>query len=368
MRYVCGNRKGVNLRIAVLSIVLFFSFAFSATAQALLNIGGAAPDFSVRDLEGKDVSLSQFAGKKAVVILFWSTWSAKSSKAFKRMQDFYEKYKDKGIQVVGINADNEAISGQDVENIKKFIKETGITFPIFTDKALKTFRAYEIMALPSTVIVTEGKISYELPGFPLIGTEDMFDYLLGLAGETPKKKMEVRYKPQHDAIADTSLARKFVGKKKYEMAYPLFQKAIEKDPKYMLAYIELAKLYELEGKDREAEETFKKALAENAESVPVMSEFGYFLTKKGKTKEAVEILDKAAKMNSYTPSHYYLAYALSKSGQAKDALSAFDAALALNPYEPMIYILRGEHYEMKKMPKEASADYRKALELTLKIK
>lgn len=353
---------------AILFAAVFFVSSTHSTAQALLQAGAQAPDFSLTDVDGNMISLSHYSGKKAVTVFFWSTWSAKSRNGLKRFDDFYKKYNEKGIQVIGINADNQTISPEDVENIRKIIKETGVTFPVLLDRGLKTFHEYNVIALPSTIVITEGKISYELPGLPLAGTEDMFDYLLTLAGETPRKKVEPKFRPSHDAIANTNLARKFAKKKMFAMAYPLFKKAIEKEPKYLLPYVELAKLYELDNNNAEAEETFRKALAADAENVAVMSEFGYFLSKTGKTKEALEILDAAVKKNSYTPSHYYYAYALSKAGQTKESLAAFDSAVALNPFEPMIYSLRAESYENNNMLREAASDYKKALELILKIK
>ncbi|BCB95998.1 hypothetical protein JZK55_09200 [Dissulfurispira thermophila] len=360
-------------RILIVQAIVFIaliagSFIYTATAQALLQIGTQAPEFTLKDIGGRDVSLSQYSQKKAVVILFWSTWSAKSPNALKRFEAFYKKYKDKGIQVLGVNADSQTISNEDMEKIKKLVKDFDITFPMLMDRGLKTFHEYSVIALPSTIIISDGKIAYELPGLPLVGTEDMFDYLLLLAGEQPRKKMEPKYKPKHDAIADTNLGRGFVKRKKYDMAYPLFKKAIEKDPKYMLPYVELAKLYELEGKNKEAEEIFKNALNIEPGNVAVMSEFGYFLTKLGRIKEAIEILDRAVKKNSYTPAYYYHAYALAKNGQLKDSLGAFETALSMNPYDPKLYSLRGEIYKDSKMLKEAASDYKKALELILKIK
>lgn len=361
-----GRKSKISFFVGCLLYLYLFS---PVSAQALLQTGAQAPDFFLKDIEGKDISLSQYAQKKAVVVLFWSTWSAKSLNALKRFEDFYKKYKDRGIQVIGINADNQTISAEDVEKIRKLISELNITFPILLDKGLKAFREYSVIALPSTIIISEGKITYELPGLPLVGTEDMFDYLLVLAGEQPKKKMmEPKYKPCHDAVANTNLARGFVKKKRYEMAYPLFKKAIEKDPKYILPYVELAKLYERDGKTTEAEGALRKALAIEPDDVVVMSELGYFLTKTGRAKEAVEILEKAVKVNSYTPAHYYYAYALAKNGHLKESLASFETALSMNPYEPKLYSLRAEVYEISKMLKEASSDYRKALELILKIK
>ncbi len=352
-------------------VILFCIFSlpiFASTAHALLQTGSQAPEFSLKDIERRDMRLSQYSQKKAVVVLFWSTWSVNSPKAMKRFEEFYRKYRDRGMQVIGINADNQTISVEDRENIRKLVRELDITFPVLLDKGLKTFHDYDVIALPSTVVVSGGKIAYELPGLPLVGTEDMFDYLLVLAGEQPKKKVEPKYEPRHDAVADTNLARGFVKKKRYDMAYTLFKKAIEKDPKYMLPYVELAKLYELEGKNAEAEEILKKALSVEPDNVVVMSELGYILSRTGKVKEAIYILEKAVKLNSHMPIYYYYAYALGKNGQLKKAMNAFDKAISLNPYDPMIYRLRAEVYESNKMQKEAASDYREAIELILKIK
>lgn len=365
------NYFKMNTRALVVSfiIAMIVSFTCDVNAQALLQIGSKAEDFTLKDLDGKDVSLDQFKEKKGVAVFFWSTWSAKSPKALKRFQSFYENYKDKGIEIIGINADNQKMSPEDIEKVKIFVKELGVTFPILIDKGLKTFHEYGIIAIPSTTVIsgTDGKISYELPGFPLVGTEDMFEHLGVLAGDPPRKKMAAGYQPKHDAIANTNLARGFAKRKKYAMAQPFFVKAIEKDPKYMPPYIELSKIYEIDEKDAEAEETLRKGYAADTENVVIISELGYFLSRKGKTEEAIKILDIAVKKNSYTPAHYYYAYALAKNGKLKESLAAFEEAISLNPYEPMTYQLRSEVYETNKMMKEASADSKKALELILKI-
>jgi Tfp pilus assembly protein PilF/peroxiredoxin len=367
MSQLTGGRK-IVIRSIIPIILVASLFAHSADAQALLQAGAQAPEFSLKDLEGNKVSLSDFSGKKAVVLVFWSTWSANSPRALQRFEDFFKKYKDKGIQVAGINAESQTLSGEDLEKIKKTVKDLGISFPMLLDKNLTTFRAYGVIALPSTMVITEGKMMYELPGFPLVGTEELFDYLLVLSGEQPRKKTEQQYKPRHDAVADTGLGRGFVKKKMNAMAYPYFKKSIEKDPRYMLPYVELAKLYQLDGDNAGAEEVLRKALSVEPGNVVVASELGHFLTKTGKVKEGLEILSRAATINSYTPAHYYYAYALGKNGRIKEALAAFDASLSLNPFEATAYQLRAEIYEDNKMLKEASSDYRKALELLLKIK
>ena len=364
--------KSVNFGLCALAsaVAVIFFFASTVMARALLQPGTQAPALSLRDLENKPVSLSQFSSGKATVILFWSTWSANSPKALKRFDDYYRKYKDRGIQVIGINADNQTISNEDLESIRKTARELDITFPLLIDRGLNAFHAYSIIALPSTLVVIDGKIAYALPGLPLVGAEDMFDYLLVLAGEQPRKKFEPKYKARHDAVADANLARQFAGKKQFEMAHAFFKKALEKDPGFILPYVEQAALYEQEGKNAEAEELLKKALAAEPGNIMAAGEYGYLLSKTGRAKDAVAMLGKAVKneAETYTPAHYYYAYAVGMDGRLGEALSAFEQAVALNPYDPAAYRLRAEIYEKNGMLKEASADYRKVLELLLKIK
>ncbi len=360
------NKKKLHLKTTFSIIVFLVSFTCISNAQALLQTGMEAPQFSLKNIENKEISLSQYSRKKAVIILFWATWSINSPKALKRFEKFYKEYKGKNIQVIGINVDNQTISNEDVANIKEVVEKLQITFPILLDRGLKTFHSYHVMALPSTMVVSGGKISYELPSLPIVGTENMFNYLLTLIGEHPRGKVIPIHMPRYDVIADTNLGRRFAKRKIYIMAYALFEKAIKKDPKYIVPYIALAKLYGSEGNNTAAEKTLRKALAVEPENVVTMSDLGYLLAKTGKIKEAIKILSEAVKKNSYTPAYYYLAYALSKDGKLKEALELFDKAISLNPYEPEIYQLRAEVYENNKMLKEAAADYRKAFELLLK--
>ncbi len=368
MKDFTKSRNVIVLYSFAVVLVMAVTFVYSARAQALLQIGSQAPEFTLKGIEGREASLSSYSQNRAVVLVFWSTWSANSKTALKRFEEFHRKYRDRGLQIIGINADNQTISPEDIDSIKKMVKDLDITFPVLLDKNLNTFHNYGIIALPSTVVVSGGKITYELPGLPLVGTEEMFDYLLTLVGESPKAKVQPRYQPRHEAVADANLARGFVKKRMTIMAYPLFKKAIEKDPKYLLPYVELAKLYAADGDEVKAQDTLRQALSVEADNVVAMSELGYILCREGKTNEALDILAKADRINTYTPSHYYFAYALGKEGKFKEALAAFDKALSLNPFEYMIYLLRAETYEDNKMPKEASADYRKALELLLQFK
>jgi len=367
-RFTEKNNRLFKIIPMFLFLVFVFCYTGTAATQVLHLVGQKPFGFSLKDLNGKTVTLSDYSDKTTVVLLFWSTWSRKSKDALRRFNEYYQKYKDTGIQVIGINADNQHFSDKDIKKIKALIKELGISYPIVLDNELETFHSYGIIALPSTMVISENKITYTLPSFPLVGTEEMFEYLLVLAGEPPRKKVEVIYRPKDDAIATANLAIK-LGKKKNmsQMAYSLFKKAIKKDPRYMLSNIELAMLYEGNGKSKDAEAILREALTIEPENQIVLSELGFLLTKNVGTKEAIDLLSKAVQSESFTPAHYYFAYALGKDGQLEKSLASFDKAVKLNPFEYTIYELRADIFESNNMLKEASADYKKVMELILKI-
>lgn len=358
---MCKLFNAALLSLIISSIVLS---GFSSAA-AMIPLGVEAPDFTLKDVNGREIRLSGFKDRKAVVIVFWSTWSSFSSNALKRFEAFHRKYAGSGIQVVGINVDNQHISSDDMALIKDLISKLEITFPVLVDSRLMTFASYGVIALPSTFIIEAGKISYELPGLPLVGTEDMFDKLLVLAGETPFKQPAASYRPPYEAVADTHLAMRYAKKDNYASARLFFKKAIDKDPRYVLPYVELSRLYALEGKYSEAEDLLRRALEQDAANVSVESELGFLLSKSGKTKEGRELLEKTVKDGSYPQAGYYFAYALAMDGRLKESLAAFEEALAVNRLNREIYTLRAEVYEKNGRLKEAAADYEKSLELLL---
>ena len=361
-----------NRLVTVIPMFVFLVFVFcytgNAATQVMHLVGQKPPSFSLKDIDGKTVTLSDYSNKTAVILLFWSTWSRKSKDALKRFNGFYQEYRDRGIQVIGINADNQHISDEDIITIKTIIKELGISYPVVLDNELETFHAYGIIALPSTVVISENKISYALPGLPLVGTDEMFDYLLVLAGEPPRKKVKTKYIPKNNAIATVNLARKLAQKKNMsQMAYQLFKKAIKKDPRYMPSYIELAVLYEANGKSKDAEAILREALSIEPENQIVLGELGFLFAKNDRTKEALDFLSKVVQSELFPPAQYYFAYALGKDGQLENSLASFDKAVENNPFDYTIYMLRADIFESNNMLKEASADYKKALQLILKI-
>lgn len=347
--------------------VFVFTTPGTPASQIMDRVGSRPIDFSLKDLKGKTVSLSDFYDKPVIVLVFWSTWSRNSKEALKRFNSYYQEYREKGIQVIGINTDNQHISELDMQEVKAIVNELSISYPIVLDNELKTFHAYGIVALPTTIIISKDEITYSLPGLPLVGTDEMFDYLGNLIGESSRQMVAAKPRQDSKAVALVNLARKLAEKNMYDTAYSMLNKAIKQDSGYITAYLELAKLYEANGKLKDAEDILRKAHSIEPDNQIVMSELGFCLTKNDKAKEAVDLLSKAVQFGLLPPTHYYFAYAFGRDGQLEKSLQSFEKAIELNPSEIKIYELRAEIFESNNMLQEASADYRKALEFILRI-
>ena len=149
-----------------------------ASVQKIANETGKsqpAPDWQLKDVEGKPVKLSDFKGK-VVVLNFWATWCAPCRMEIPALIALQKQYAAKGLVVVGISVDEG--SG---EAVKSFMTKTGINYPVVLG-GRETAGAYgNVQVIPTTFYIDrEGNIAgkregaAELPAFetqikPLLG-------------------------------------------------------------------------------------------------------------------------------------------------------------------------------------------------------
>jgi peroxiredoxin len=131
-----------------------------------LQIGDKAPDFSLEEFStGQPVSLSQFLGKKVVMLEFWATWCDICKGEMPRLVEEYEAYKDKGYVLLGITLSRG--DKKDREKIQELKDRFGLTYPLLLDTefevATKTYGLSGPIPL-KTIIDCQGVIRYSHVG------------------------------------------------------------------------------------------------------------------------------------------------------------------------------------------------------------
>ena len=117
----------------------------------VVKVGDKAPDFTLQSQMGDDVTLSEFVGKKNIVLYFYpkdeTTGCTKEACTFR---DNYEELTKLGAEVIGL-------SGQSVESHKSFASHHGLPFILVSDEGNKV---RELYGVPSSMGIIPGRVTY----------------------------------------------------------------------------------------------------------------------------------------------------------------------------------------------------------------
>ncbi len=135
---------------------------FLAAIIVAANIGFAqkrinhpAPNFTLADVNGKMVSLSDFKGK-VVLLDFWASWCPPCRAANPKQVKLYNELKDKGFVILGVSVD------KNPDAWKKAIAKDKITYPQVNDPhdwEAKTAELYGINQLPTTLLIDKNGVA-----------------------------------------------------------------------------------------------------------------------------------------------------------------------------------------------------------------
>jgi thiol-disulfide isomerase/thioredoxin len=123
-------------------------------AESKLAVGKPFPPFTEKDLNGKPLALADFKGK-IVLVDFWATWCGPCVEELPNVLAAYQKYHDKGFEIIGISLD------QNRDALTGFIKERGMTWAQYFDGLgwkSKLGEQYGIQSIPSTFLLDKDGI------------------------------------------------------------------------------------------------------------------------------------------------------------------------------------------------------------------
>lgn len=108
----------------------------------------SAPEIKLKNLENKEVSLHDFAGK-VVLLNFWASWCVPCVAEMPALERLYQAQKNKNFEIVAVSVDPEESS----ETVSKFVKEKGLSFTVLKDPEMSIPPQFGVTGFPETYFV-----------------------------------------------------------------------------------------------------------------------------------------------------------------------------------------------------------------------
>ena len=134
------NKNIMAIATLVLATMLSINNAFSSESIK------AAADFTLPASNGENIRLSEHVGE-VVMINFWASWCAPCREEMPLLDNLYDKYKDLGFTILGVNLD------ENQQDAAKVLDQIPVTFPILFDPKSEISRLYKVSAMPTTVLI-----------------------------------------------------------------------------------------------------------------------------------------------------------------------------------------------------------------------
>ena len=130
---------------SAVSLLIVLSGLLGMAARPPL-IGSPAPEIVLKDLQGRDVKLSDLRGK-VVLVNFWATWCKPCKEEMPAMQASYDKLRDKGFVVLAVN------ELEDTARVAEHIRTHGHTFEVVMDHNNQVANVYGVVGLPASFLI-----------------------------------------------------------------------------------------------------------------------------------------------------------------------------------------------------------------------
>ena len=149
------------ITLALLVPVLVITGCAGNPGSKAATVGQPAPDFTLSDLDGNSVSLTDFAGKP-VLVNFWNTGCPPCREEMPYLQQVYDENIGTELVMLTINI------AESADTVKDFFQDRNLSLPVLLDSDTAVTRRYDIQGIPTTFFIDkEGIIRVKVIGaFP----------------------------------------------------------------------------------------------------------------------------------------------------------------------------------------------------------
>ena len=132
--------------LALIAAILLLSNNSPTQILSPAQIGKPLGDFSLKDIGGRSVQLSDYAGK-VVLINAWATWCPPCKAEMPDLNAYYQTYADTGFVILAINA------GDTPSQAADFATQAGLSFPILLDPDVQVLDSLGVRSYPTSILV-----------------------------------------------------------------------------------------------------------------------------------------------------------------------------------------------------------------------
>ena len=156
-------KKCIAQALFIISLCSFFASAFSQDEADSCSVNDRAAnlDFTLVDMHGNDVQLSDYRGK-VILLDFWATWCAPCRIEIPGFIELFDKYEDQGLAILGVSVDDA------VDSLLLYADEMEMDYPILIGDGRDDVKdSYgPLVGFPTTFLINrEGNICYSHTGF-----------------------------------------------------------------------------------------------------------------------------------------------------------------------------------------------------------
>jgi len=155
----------IKMVVLASALICFAASAAPASSQMFMFenplVGEKAPDFTLKNLAGKDVNYQTLVKGKNSIIFFWATWCPHCREAMKEFNGRKEEFKSRNVEMVLVDVD------EDPQKVASHVKRHNIAFDVLFDRDSAVSEEYGVIGFPTFVFVDKKGIvkdvQHELP-------------------------------------------------------------------------------------------------------------------------------------------------------------------------------------------------------------